>query len=135
VGFPARVLVIFLNESSCVRGASLINLSLSKVDRLLQTAADHGVRRVDTVPLYGDSQKLLGSALKDYPCFLVSSKVGTPSFFDFNPKGIRKSVELTLKDLGISQLDTLFVHSLPETYWKSENLEELEEIRRAGLVD
>ena len=116
-------------------GASLINLSLSEVDRLLQTAADHGVRRLDTAPLYGDSQKLLGSALKDYPCLLVSSKVGRPNFSDFNPKGIKKSVELTLNDLGISQLDTLFVHSLPKSYWKSENLEALEEIRRAGLVD
>ena len=116
-------------------GASLINLSLSEVDRLLQTAVDHGVRRVDTAPLYGDSQKLLGSALKNYPSFLVSSKVGRPNFSDFNPKGIRKSVELTLKDLGISQLDTLFVHSLPETYLKSENLLALEGIQRAGLVD
>ena len=116
-------------------GASLINLSLSEVDRLLQTASDHGVRRVDTAPLYGDSQKLLGSALKDYPCFLVSSKVGRPNFSDFNPQGIRKSVELTLKDLGISQLDTLFVHSLPESFLNLENLVALEEIRRAGLVD
>ena len=116
-------------------GASLINLSLSEVDRLLQTAADHGVRRVDTAPLYADSQKLLGSALKGYPSFLVSSKVGRPNFSDFNPKGIRKSVELTLKDLGIPQLDTLFVHSLPKSYWESENLVALEEIRRAGLVD
>lgn len=116
-------------------GASLINLSLPEVDRLLQTAADHGVRRIDTAPLYGNSQKLLGAALKNYPFLLVSSKVGRPKFSDFNPKGIRKSVELTLKDLGISQLDTLFVHSLPATYLKSENLEALEEIRRAGLVD
>ena len=116
-------------------GASLINLSLSEVNRLLQTAADHGVRRVDTAPLYGDSQKLLGSALKDYPSFLVSSKVGRPNFSDFNPKGIRKSVESTLLDIGVSQLDTLFVHSLPENYLKSENLVALEEIRRAGLVD
>ncbi len=116
-------------------GASLINLSLSEVDRLLQTAVDHGVRRLDTAPLYGDSQKLLGSVLKKYPTFLVSSKVGRPNFSDFNPKGIQKSVELTLKDLGISQLDTLFVHSLPETYLKSDNLFALEGIQRAGLVE
>lgn len=116
-------------------GASLINLSLCEVDRLLQTAADRGVRRVDTAPLYGDSQKLLGHTLKDYPCFLVSSKVGRPNFSDFNPRGIRKSVELTLKDLGISQLDTLFVHSLPKSYLNPQNLFALEEIRRAGLVD
>jgi aryl-alcohol dehydrogenase-like predicted oxidoreductase len=110
-------------------------LSLSEVDRLLQTAAEHGVRRVDTAPLYGDSQKLLGSVLKDYPCFLVSSKVGRPNFSDFNPQGIRKSVELTLKDLGISQLDTLFVHSLPKSYLESQNLVVLEEIRRSGVVN
>ncbi len=116
-------------------GASLINLSLSEVDRLLQTAAEHGVRRVDTAPLYGDSQKLLGRVLKDYPCFLVSSKVGRPNFSDFNPQGIRKSVELTLKDLGISQLDTLFVHSLPKSYLESQNLVVLEEIRRSGVVN
>ncbi len=116
-------------------GASLINLSLSEVDRLLQTAAEHGVRRVDTAPLYGDSQKLLGIVLKDYPCFLVSSKVGRPNFSDFNPQGIRKSVELTLKDLGISQLDTLFVHSLPKSYLESQNLVVLEEIRRSGVVN
>ena len=116
-------------------GASLIHLSYSEINRLLQTASENGVRRVDTAPLYGDSQKILGDALKFHPSFVVSSKVGRPNFADFNPKGIRKSVEQTLIDLRISKLDTLFVHSLPKTYLKSDNLEALEEIRRAGLVD
>jgi len=110
-------------------------LSLSEVDRVLQTAAEYGVQRIDTAPLYGDSQILIGKALRRNHKFLISSKVGRPNFSDFTPAGIRRSVKNTLRDLGVEKLDTLFVHSLPWEYLTLENLDALLEIQRIGLVD
>lgn len=40
-----------------------------KICEILKAAADHGVNSFDTAPLYGDSEKIIGSFLSSYPHF------------------------------------------------------------------
>jgi D-threo-aldose 1-dehydrogenase len=75
----------------------------------------------DTAPLYGngESETWLGAALKgvDRASYKVASKVGwaiqpggQPAINDFSRDGILRSIEASLKRLGLTYLDVAHVH-------------------------
>ena len=102
---------------------------------LLDAAWDSGCRSFDTAPHYGHglSEQRLGNALRAQPrdAFTLSSKVGrllTPDatvpseqhgyvgglpfrqHWDYSAAGVRRSVEDSLRRLGLDRLDAAFVH-------------------------
>jgi len=124
-------------------GAALGNLfepvSDAQVRALLDRAWDDGCRSFDTAPHYGHglSERRMGDALRGHPreAFSFSSKVGrllTPDRYapanqhgyvqtlpfvqhwDFSGSGIRRSIEDSLQRLGLSCLDTVFIHDMDE---------------------
>lgn len=85
----------------------------------LQLALARGVRVFDAAPSYGLAEQLLGRALAEWrgPRPIVSTKVGRVSsnsaheeFYDFSSAGLRRSLEGSLRTLGLAQVDLLFVH-------------------------
>jgi D-threo-aldose 1-dehydrogenase len=99
----------------------------------IDAAWDAGVRIFDTAPLYGtgSSERLLGRALagRAREQFQLSTKVGrlvidgtdgvvAENFveqgrrirWDFSADGVRRSIEASLRRLGVDRLDTVFVH-------------------------
>lgn len=114
-------------------------------------ALELGVNYIDTAPTYADSEVVLGQAFKSLglgakkPFYLSTKLGGRPE--PFNPRDkdcLRKSVEISLKDLGTDTIDILYVHEpeRPQQYdWWSdpENvygpvLDVLDELKKSGVV-
>ncbi|XP_065177258.1 uncharacterized protein LOC135807156 [Sycon ciliatum] len=101
-----------------------------------------GVNYFDTSPYYGASEETLGKALQGHArdSFIVSTKLGRigQDKFDFSPSWVEKSVENSLKLLGLSYIDILFLHDvefLPDTRpINEESLPALQRLQKRGLV-
>ena len=89
---------------------------------LLDIAAGAGVNHLDTAPAYGISEERVGKLLaerSDGGDFLITTKAGEnfadgESTYDFSAKGLRESVERSLKRLRREALDIVMVHSFQD---------------------
>jgi len=87
------------------------------VARLLNGILDLGVTYIDTAPAYGLSEERIGRAIGHRRAeFTLSTKVGETfeagnSHYDFSTRGVRSSVERSLRRLGTDVLDIVFIHS------------------------
>jgi len=101
----------------------------------------------DTAPLYGsgDSETWLGAALRGVPrdSFVVTSKAGwaiqpggAPAKHDFTRDGILRSIEGSLKRLGLSYLDIAHVHDADDNQQEALDVAfpTLCELRDQGVV-
>jgi D-threo-aldose 1-dehydrogenase len=129
--------------------------------QVVHKALDLGLNLFDTAPLYGSgkSEERLGLALRDVPrdAYVLASKVGRllvasdddqrdgsifdnpPPFkpvFDFSYDGVMRSLEDSLKRLGVDRIDILHIHD-PDAHWK-EAIEgaypALERLRSEGVI-
>ena len=115
-------------------------LSDAEARETVQAAWSEGVRYFDTAPLYGLglSELRLGEVLQDQPreSFTLSSKVGLlldeakappprdvdiyplaesgVSGYDYGYDAIKRSVEASLRRLGLDHIDVLYVHDIDE---------------------
>ena len=105
-----------------------------EVDRLLGTAFDQGVSRIDTAHGYEGSEERVGVFLKNNKGFEVNTKVGLPNPAVFTPSGIKLSIEDSLKRLGLESLGTLFVHSLPTEHLTEENIAAMISLKTEGKI-
>lgn len=111
----------------------------------LQLALARGVRVFDAAPSYGIAERLLGRALAEWrgPRPIVSTKVGRiwsnsahEENYDFTPAGLRRCLEGSLKTLGLTRVDLLFVHE-PQKVPPAERarvVANLCELQAAGLA-
>jgi aryl-alcohol dehydrogenase-like predicted oxidoreductase len=80
-------------------------------------AVEMGVNVLDTAPWYGDSERIVGEAIKELPrdSFYIHTKVGryakTDKMFDFSRKKTIESVVNSLKVLNVSAIDLIQVRS------------------------
>jgi len=95
-------------------GAALVNrwgnpLSVEDRVELVQYAYQRGIRYFDTAGNYGESQRILGHALKHVRkhVYLVT-KVETT-----DPAKVRPAVESSLEQLQTDYLDALLIHGTP----------------------
>ncbi|MFF2050815.1 aldo/keto reductase [Leifsonia sp. NPDC058194] len=133
--------------------------------RIVPTAWEAGIRYFDTAPHYGlgVSEERLGAGLREHPRddYVLSTKVGrvlepnpdyrpgdtdianlfaTPATlrrrFDYSRDGVLRSVEDSLRRLGVDRIDVLFVHD-PDEH-EREALDgafpALEELRSQGVI-
>ncbi|XP_045584178.1 uncharacterized protein [Procambarus clarkii] len=84
-------------------------------------AVKSGINYIDTAPYYGNgrSEEVIGKALKDVPrrAYYIATKVGRYEFaiermFDFSAERVERSVERSLKLLGLDYVDVIQVHDL-----------------------
>lgn len=91
----------------------------NQMRRLLDIAQAGGINLIDTAPAYGDSELKLGQLLKgEREDWIICTKAGEQfdpetahSTFDFRPEAITRSVEQSLKRLGVEVLDIVLIHS------------------------
>ena len=116
-------------------GASFSTLSLLEVSRILDYAQELGVCEIDTSPLYGNSESVIGHYLKGNSAFQVSTKVGRPLTLPYSPSLINSQIEQSLERLGCNQLENVFIHSLPAKVSLDEhNFTALQNLRRTGVA-
>jgi len=129
----------------------------------VDTAWETGIRFFDTAPHYGLglAERRLGEALRHRPRdeYVLSTKVGrvlvpnppgtggrdgdifdVPAthrrVWDFSRDGVRRSVEDSLRRLGLDRIDVLLLHD-PDEHWRQaidEGYPALAELRDAGVV-
>ncbi|XP_030846799.1 L-galactose dehydrogenase-like [Strongylocentrotus purpuratus] len=111
----------------------------------LQHALRGGVNYIDTAPFYGQgkSEAVLGKALKDVPreAYYIATKVGryeldVKGMFDFSADRVTRSIDESLKRLGLDYVDLIQVHDVEFASSLDliidETLPALEKIREEG---
>jgi len=120
--------------------SSFGNSDQSEVNRMVGTALDAGINIVDTADAYGESELMVGEALKGRRDEIVlASKFARPLGDDPNHRGgsrrwIVRAVENSLRRLGTDHLDLYQVHRPdPETDIE-ETLSALSDLVHSGKV-
>ncbi|KAK9879810.1 hypothetical protein WA026_006869 [Henosepilachna vigintioctopunctata] len=95
--------------------------SLEECKLVVEEALKSGINYIDTGPWYGHgvSEQILGKCLKNIPrsAYYIATKVGRyeadpKRMFDFSAEKTRKSVENSLKVLGVDYIDIMQVHDV-----------------------
>ncbi len=87
---------------------------------LVQRALALGINYIDTAPLYGKSEELLGAALDgEKRPFYLATKVGfDPQDFDYRRDSVLWSLERSLQRLGLAQLAVAQIHEVNLAGWE-----------------
>ncbi|HEV8002801.1 MAG TPA: aldo/keto reductase [Planctomycetaceae bacterium] len=82
-------------------------LSTDERVAMVRHAYDRGIRYFDTARVYGESESIIGKALKDVrQNIFLATKI-----YVTNPANTRKCLETSLKELGTDHVETAQIHS------------------------
>src|SRR5690349_13137386 len=129
-------------------GASSLGQEFRQVDlnealRSVRVALDLGMNFIDTSPYYGRgmSEVLLGVALRGVPRnqYILGTKLGRydAGHFDFSPRRVVESVDVSLHRLGVDHLDIILCHDIEFVIMQrivDETLPALRRIQKQGKV-
>ncbi len=140
----------FNNQSRLVYGTSGLGGVWGAVDskesiEALLYAFDNGISVLDTAPSYGNAEKYVGHALREWTGKkpFVSTKIGrlkgTDAFdvnLDYSKEGMQRSLDNSLKTLGVNTIDLLFLHEpqLVPANQIENTIENLLDFKAQGLV-
>lgn len=109
---------------------------------VLRHALKLGINYIDTAPLYGKSEELLGGALEGVAeHFYVATKVGyDPPNFDYRGDSVLWSIERSLQRLRIPKLFIAQIHEVNMAGWEritepGGTLDGLKEAKKRGLCE
>ena len=125
-----------MNKKSLILGANRFHsLNQYEVDRLLSTALELGIQRIDTAPSYRTSEKKIGSFLSRNPgTFQVSTKI----FRDQNEMDVKTaqdSLERSMDRLKVSKINCLYIHGIHLNPIDFPLIETIKSYREKLLVD
>jgi len=127
-------------------GRTATGFSDEQAVRCVHRALELGINLIDTAPLYGESERRLGLALRQWwrrggrrEELVLSTKTGRAADGgkDYSADGTRRSVERSLRLLGTDYLDIVLVHDpedLSPVLGRGGALEELMRLKGEGLV-
>src|SRR3569832_718008 len=129
-------------------GASSLGAEFRAVDvnealKSVHVALESGMNFIDTSPFYGRglSDVLLGIALEGVPrdSHTLSTKLGryAPAHFDFSPKRVAESIDVSLERLRTDHLDVILCHDVEFVdldYVVNETLPAVREQQKKGKV-
>ncbi len=140
----------FDNKSRLVYGTSGLGGVWGKVDQrdsidALLYAFENGISALDTAPSYANAEYYVGMALKEWRGAkpFISTKIGRLKGIhaydfnlDFSPQGMKRSLDDSLKTLGVSHIDLLFLHEPQLVPLKQipEVLDTLKSFKEEGLI-
>ena len=99
-------------------GQEFRKVTLNEAISSVRVALDCGLNFIDTSPFYGRgmSEVLLGVALRDVPRdrYTLCTKLGRYDLvhFDFSPKRVAESIDVSLHRLGTDHLDIVLCHDI-----------------------
>ncbi|MDJ0466574.1 aldo/keto reductase [Streptomyces sp. H27-C3] len=115
----------------------------ARAQAVLRRAVELGVDLIDTADAYGvgANEELVASALRPYPDpVVISTKVGVvrPAPTEWvpmgNPEYLKQQAELSLRRLGVEQLDLLFLHRIDPKVPLADQIGAFKELQAAGKV-
>ena len=110
--------VSWLSFGASSLGQEFRAVDLNEAVRSVHVALDLGMNFIDTSPYYGRglSECLLGVALRGVPRerYYLGTKLGryAPRHFDFSPRRVVESVDISLERMGVDYLDILLCHDI-----------------------
>lgn len=113
---------------------------------VIHAALDHGIRYIDTAPVYGAgmSERRIGLALERHPAgaeCIVATKIGLVSGeFDFSFEATLRSVEASRERLRLERIPLIQIHELHPAIWDAVmaphgTLAALRHLRETGIVE
>lgn len=116
-----------------LNGASKV--TKAEIEKILSHSHDSGINSIDTAPIYGSSEKILGNiGVKNWNITTKLSSVpeNCNSVYDW----VQNEVKTSLKNLNVDHIDTLLLHRPEqlETSLGCEIFEALEKLRSSGYV-
>ena len=116
-----------------------------EVADLIESALDCGINAVDTAPIYGPSETILGNAFAVRPGLRdhvwLQTKLGIrkhprveANYFDFSYEHIMDSVDNSLRALQTDHIDSLLLHRPDALMEPDEIARAFEELQAAGKV-
>ena len=97
--------------------------------KTIHTALDNGINMIDTAEGYGESENVIGKALKGYrEKMLIASKS------DAKPERIRQAVEKSLRKLNTAYIDLYYVHYPNPRIPVGETLKVYGNLRQEGKI-
>jgi aryl-alcohol dehydrogenase-like predicted oxidoreductase len=124
-------------------GAEFRAIDVNEALRSVHVALENGMNFIDTSPYYGRgmSEVLLGIALEGVPreSYTLCTKLGryAPSHFDFSPRRVEESIDVSLERLRTAHLDIILCHDVEFVdldYIVNETLPAVREQQRKGKV-
>jgi aryl-alcohol dehydrogenase-like predicted oxidoreductase len=124
-------------------GAEFRSIDLNEALASVRVALDCGMNFIDTSPYYGRgmSEVLLGVALEGVPreSYTLCTKLGryAPAHFDFSPRRVEESIDVSLERLRTDHLDIILCHDVEFVdldYVVNETLPAVREQQRKGKV-
>lgn len=117
-------------------GYALSNATQNDANRVLKLLLRYGINHIDTAPMYGNSEKIIGSWMKQYrDDFFLATKSRKRTY-----EGAWKDLQDSLNRLNVNYIDLWQMHSLTNPQgWKKAlgpggAIEALIEARKKGLV-
>src|SRR5271163_558377 len=135
--------VPWLSFGASSLGQEFRPVDLNEAIRSVHVALELGMNFIDTSPYYGRgmSECLLGVALRDIPRdrYLLGTKLGRydVGHFDFAPRRVVESIDVSLQRLGVEYLDIILCHDIEFVDMSQvveETLPTLRKIQQAGKV-
>jgi aryl-alcohol dehydrogenase-like predicted oxidoreductase len=115
----------------------------NNAEKILRTGIEAGINFIDTADVYSDglSERAVGRAVKAYPHqkVFIATKCGRK----FNPHidasytidALRKSVEDSLRNIGVDCIDLIQLHCPPnDTYYRAEVFELFDNLKQEGKI-
>ena len=108
--------------------------------RLLNRALDLGVNLIDTAQAYGESEAIIGQALKSRRNeYNLATKISSLSWDGYTGKELREQVEASiaesLRALQTDSIDLLYIHNAtPELIQRGEIVEIMQRAQQAGYT-
>jgi len=99
-------------------GQEFRHVDLNEALRTVRVALDSGINFIDTSPYYGRgmSEVLLGKVLPEIPrdSYYLQTKLGryAPQHFDFSPRRVTESVDISLERMRVDYLDIVLCHDI-----------------------
>jgi aryl-alcohol dehydrogenase-like predicted oxidoreductase len=114
----------------------------TKAVELVRRALDLGINFLDTANIYGDSESKVGKALQGRRDDVVlATKFGIVTDspvqnrgVDGSPENARRACDLSLKRLGVDQIDLYYLHRVDPLVPVEETVGAMGELVRAGKV-
>ncbi len=120
-------------------------LEISQVCDLIDVALDAGINAIDTAPIYGPSESILGKVFETRPDLrdkvwlqtkfgIRKHPSGTFNYFDGSYEHIIESVDESLKALKVDHIDSLLFHR-PDPLMEPQGVADaFDELKKAGKV-
>jgi aryl-alcohol dehydrogenase-like predicted oxidoreductase len=107
---------------------------------LLNCALDLGINLIDTAQAYGESEAIIGRALKSRRDeYILATKISAASWEEYTGRELREQVESSitksLRALQTDIIDLLYIHNAtPELIQRGEIVEIMQRAQQAGYV-